>query len=152
MIVCELPADSHAQTRSASVMHFSPNAVPIERHDIPKPPVAVPKSGSEIEVHPSSEVEVHQHPSPPVSRERLAEQVLRTAFVFDLSAEIGRAQLYAIYHQKVGEIAPQTKPLSRQAFFAVVRETVPDVNETHHRVKGTLQRFFTGIGCREETE
>ena len=45
----------------------------------------------------------------------------------------------------VCEITPQTKALSRQAFFSIVRQVFPNIGETHRRVAGKLQRFFIGI-------
>lgn len=80
------------------------------------------------------------------SREALAQDLLKTDFVIQDTAEISRTELYEWYQAKISEIAPQTNPLSRQAFYAVVREVVPNVTETHHRVSGKLQRFLKGIG------
>ena len=75
----------------------------------------------------------------------LAAHILQTEFVLDATAHISRSVLYDIYVSKVCEITPQTKALSRQAFFAIVRQVFPNVAETHHRVAGKLQRFFIGI-------
>ena len=93
---------------------------------------------SEAEVH----QEVHHSDSPKI----LAHHILQTTFIFEETAHISRSELYDIYVLKVGEIAPQTHPLSRQDFFGIVRQVVPDVDETHRRVGGKLQRFFKGIG------
>lgn len=75
----------------------------------------------------------------------LAKHILHTYFAFEENGEISRAELYNNYLAQSEKISPDTKPLSRQQFFSVVRKIVPNVGEKHQRVGGKLERFFTGI-------